>query len=85
MKNIWVIKQPSVSSICLPMEEIISGFFWSTFSRRCLEQIRVFIWASPENSMKASYKMTTDGLKDLPRKVAMARAKGTLDFAKGVS
>ena len=44
------------------------------------------IWASPENPMKAFlYKTTTDGLKDLPRKVAMVRAKGTLDFAKGVS
>ena len=43
-------------------------------------------WASPENPMKAFlYKTTTDGLKDLPRKVAMVRAKGTLDFAKGVS
>ena len=42
--------------------------------------------ASPENPMKAClYKTTTDGLKDLPRKVAMVRAKGALDFAKGVS
>ena len=28
------------------------------------------------------YKATTAGLKDLPRKVAMVLAKGTLDFAK---
>ena len=43
-------------------------------------------WASPENPMKALlYKTTADSLKDLPRKVAMVRAKGTLDFAKGVS
>ena len=43
-------------------------------------------WASPENPMKAFlYKTTTDGLEDLPRKVGMVRAKGTLDFAKGVS
>ena len=43
-------------------------------------------WASPENPMKAFLcKPTTDGLKDLPRKVAMVRAKGTLDVAKGVS
>ena len=46
----------------------------------------VYIWASPANPMKAFlYKTTTDSLKDLPRKVAMVRAKGTLDFAKGVS
>ena len=45
----------------------------------------LYMWASPENPMKAFlYKTTTDGLKDLPRKVAMVRAKGTLDFAKGV-
>ena len=44
------------------------------------------IWASPENPMKAFlYKTTTDSLKDLPRKVAMVCAKGTLHFAKGVS
>ena len=43
-------------------------------------------WASPENPMKAFlYKTATDSLKDLPRKVAMVRANGTLDFAKGVS
>ena len=36
------------------------------------------IWASPENSMwKFSYKTTTAGSKDLPRKVAMVLAKGT--------
>ena len=46
----------------------------------------MYTWASPENPMKAFlYKTTTDGLKDLPRKVATVRAKGTLDFAKGVS
>ena len=43
------------------------------------------MWASPENPMKAFLcKTTTDGLKDLPQKVAMVRAKGILDFAKGV-
>ena len=44
------------------------------------------ILASPENPMKSFLcKTTTDGLKDLPRKGAMVRAKGALDFAKGVS
>ena len=44
------------------------------------------MWASTENPMKAFlYKTTTDSLKDLSRKVAMVRAKGTLDFAKDVS
>ena len=44
------------------------------------------MWASPENPMKAFlYQTTTDSLKNLPRKVAMVRAKGTLDFAKDVS
>ena len=48
--------------------------------------IYIYIWASPENPMKASLcKTTTDSSKDLPRKVAMVHAKGTLDFAKGVS
>ena len=42
-------------------------------------------WASPENPMKAFlYKTTTDSLKDLRRKVAMVRAKGTLDFREEV-
>ena len=56
------------------------------FDRTELGGWRVYMWASPENPMKAFlYKTTTDSLKDLPRKVAMVRAKGTLDFAKGVS
>ena len=32
-----------------------------------------------------SYKTTTAGLQGLPRKVAMVRVKGTLDFAKEAS
>ena len=44
------------------------------------------IWASPETPMwKFLYKTTTAGLKDLPGKVAMVLAKGTLDFTKEVS
>ena len=39
------------------------------------------MWASPENPMKAFlYKTTTDSLKNLPRKAAMVRAKGTFGF-----
>ena len=53
---------------------------------RCRLSRSFSTWASPENPMwKFLYKTTTAGSKDLPRKVAMVLAKGTLDFTKEVS
>ena len=57
-------------------------------SKGCIKvllYIYIHIWASPEIPMwKFLYKTTTAGLKDLPRKLAMVCAKGTLDFREEV-
>ena len=72
------------SSICFFCTEL--GFAGMRGSMAGFRRKEDEIWASPEKPMKAFlFKTTTDSLKDLPRKVAMVCAKGTLDFAKDVS